>query len=405
MALVEKEDVTCVEFDRLSSNTLSMGDVKGMVTVHDFDSNSEIMHIETNQGVVRCLKWHPQTRDVMIAGSEKGCALLNTRKSKKPLMNIVDPSGRQNVSGLCWHESMRSVVITYDSFGRPNSTNHHLSHHGSSSGGSVVQLWDLRHTNAPYAEFGSFHQRGIIGIETSRIDPRFFMTCSREGRGILWAMSGPSIVPYAELDVKTPIDDFYLSQGSGLPLVCLKHANTNTEETSVNTSPAQSTKSPFLSFHDIDAHTLPDSHVVHDASNSIKFTPKWMNSGASLDFGFGGKLAWFTPSNDQDVAGISNVCSDELFIESINQVFQSTTHLPYPIHSTHISFSTKPTLPTDPTHPTYSTLLYLLYPYISKVHTYSIICSSLLTWRGMIWLVIVDIVLSWKEIVGVQEQI
>lgn len=154
----------------------------------------------------------------------------------------------------------------------------------SSQKSPVIQLWDLRHPNYPYREETGTHQQGILGVEVCEVDPRFFVTASREGRCVTWAMSMGNITPYAEVVVPNPILDFSVSQCGRLPAV------------------ATCTTTDQISIH------LLDSNLCKEVS-SLRFAPNWLGNQSGVDFGFAGKITWYTEATTP-IGGSSNVSTE-----------------------------------------------------------------------------------------------
>eukprot|EP01054_Gregarina_sp_Poly1_P009742 Gregarina_sp_Poly_1__9741@NODE_61_length_16710_cov_172_464520_g52_i0_p1_GENE_NODE_61_length_16710_cov_172_464520_g52_i0NODE_61_length_16710_cov_172_464520_g52_i0_p1_ORF_typecomplete_len1391_score206_10Sec16_C/PF12931_7/4_5e18ANAPC4_WD40/PF12894_7/0_00012ANAPC4_WD40/PF12894_7/9_5e05ANAPC4_WD40/PF12894_7/45ANAPC4_WD40/PF12894_7/8_2e03SRA1/PF07304_11/1_8e04SRA1/PF07304_11/1_8e04SRA1/PF07304_11/1_8e04SRA1/PF07304_11/5e07PQQ_2/PF13360_6/0_023PQQ_2/PF13360_6/1_5e04eIF2A/PF08662_11/1_1eIF2A/PF08662_11/ len=282
--------LTCCDFDLVDSFRVAAGTAQGTVAVFDATTGQKVTSIDVatagpNVGCVTSLRWHPTTADFLGATTSNGCFHVLKGKNRKPLLTLTDPNRRRLVSGCVWFEMGKNAVVAYD-----DDRNH------PNGPAAVIQLWDLRHTSYPMREVSSHHKKGIVGVDICRADQRFFSTGSRDGRCVTWAMANQSIIPYSEIHVNEAITDFSVFQAGSFGAVACQQANDK------------------VTIHSIDAVQCKDA--AH-----LKFAPNWVHSNHnSVDFGFGGQLAWFSSAdqqNDTVFAGV--VTADEAFVQTVDQ--------------------------------------------------------------------------------------
>lgn len=308
-ATADGEGIAAVAIDGTQIAVGSAQDKISFIDPQTFSKPTNVFSPEL--GALTSMAWHPQTQGVCLVGGYDGLAVVNPKMRQK-LITMIDPGKRQNVSGLGWLESGRSVVVSYDD---PQK-------------GGLLQIWDLRHTNYPLKEFKNQHSAGILGIKKTHSDPRFLVSChwhflvatllspshstvcvlfqttaSREGKVVTWCSSGASLIPYSEVMTGEEISTFSVTSAGSMGLV-----QTETDR-------------GVSSFWSVDSNLCRDSASSTSASSTVscKTTPKWLPSGNGCDFGFGGRSAWYTESANEDVCGISTIYADDVFMEAVNQ--------------------------------------------------------------------------------------
>eukprot|EP01053_Blabericola_migrator_P001762 Blabericola_migrator_1__1761@NODE_1476_length_4471_cov_300_611262_g379_i3_p1_GENE_NODE_1476_length_4471_cov_300_611262_g379_i3NODE_1476_length_4471_cov_300_611262_g379_i3_p1_ORF_typecomplete_len1404_score246_96Sec16_C/PF12931_7/3_5e18ANAPC4_WD40/PF12894_7/0_0031ANAPC4_WD40/PF12894_7/0_0012ANAPC4_WD40/PF12894_7/1_5e02ANAPC4_WD40/PF12894_7/5_8e03SRA1/PF07304_11/1_8e04SRA1/PF07304_11/1_8e04SRA1/PF07304_11/1_8e04SRA1/PF07304_11/0_00017Cytochrom_D1/PF02239_16/0_03Plasmid_RAQPRD/PF09686_10/36Plasmid_R len=280
------ENLTKCDFDPVESFRIAAGTVQGIVSMYDLEANQKVSSIEvgtaSNPTSITSLRWHPLTADVLGATTSNGCFHVLKGRNRRPLLTLQDPNKRRMVSGCVWFEMGKNAVVAYDEE-RPGGP------------APVIQLWDLRHTAYPLREVSSHHKRGMVGLELSRADQRFFTTASRDGRCVTWAMTNQSIIPYSDIQLGEEVSSFAVFQTGPVASVALQTADK-------------------VTVHSIDA-----SQCVEPGSAPLKVAPAWLHPHHnSVDFGFGGQLAWFS-SQETDTVLASTVVADEAFVQSVDQ--------------------------------------------------------------------------------------
>ncbi|KAJ1605104.1 WD repeat protein [Cryptosporidium canis] len=166
-ATIHPSAVGCLEFNRTDHHLLASGGNDGKVYVVDlsdgitgslnyFEPGKENKHGDYD---VTSLKWNPKVPHIMASSSSNGNTAIWDLKMKKSAISFRDPAQRSRPSTLAWVPNQPTqIVVGYDDDRNPS-----------------LQLWDLRNVSYPFKEAVSAHQKGVMSIEFSPIDPNLLL--------------------------------------------------------------------------------------------------------------------------------------------------------------------------------------------------------------------------------------
>lgn len=172
--------VSCLEFNRTDQQLLASGGNDGKVYVVDlsdgitgslnyYEPGKENKHGDYD---VTSLKWNPKVPHIMASSSSNGTTAIWDLKMKKSAISFRDPAQRSRPSTLAWVPNQPTqIVVGYDDDRNPS-----------------LQLWDLRNVSYPFKEAVSAHQKGVMSIEFSPIDPNLLLSSGKDGKTICWTL-------------------------------------------------------------------------------------------------------------------------------------------------------------------------------------------------------------------------
>ncbi|EAK87692.1 WD repeat protein [Cryptosporidium parvum Iowa II] len=172
--------VSCLEFNKTDHQLLASGGNDGKVYVLDlsdgitgnlnyYEPGKENKHGDSD---VTALKWNPKVPHIMSSSSSNGTTAIWDLKMKKSAISFRDPAQRSRPSTLAWVPNQPTqIVVGYDDDRNPS-----------------LQLWDLRNVSYPFKEAVSAHQKGVMSIEFSPIDPNLLLSSGKDGKTICWTL-------------------------------------------------------------------------------------------------------------------------------------------------------------------------------------------------------------------------
>ncbi|OII71658.1 uncharacterized protein cubi_01272 [Cryptosporidium ubiquitum] len=172
--------VSCLEFNKTEHQLLASGGNDGKVYVIDlsdgvtgnlnyYEPGKENKHGDSD---VTALKWNPKVSHIMASSSSNGTTAIWDLKMKKSAISFRDPAQRSRPSTLAWVPNQPTqIVVGYDDDRNPS-----------------LQLWDLRNVSYPFKEAVSAHQKGVMSIEFSPIDPNLLLSSGKDGKTICWTL-------------------------------------------------------------------------------------------------------------------------------------------------------------------------------------------------------------------------
>lgn len=172
--------VSCLEFNKTEHQLLASGGNDGKVYVVDlndgvtgnlnyYEPGRENKHGDSD---VTALKWNPKVSHIMASSSSNGTTAIWDLKIKKSAISFRDPAQRSRPSTLAWVPNQPTqIVVGYDDDRNPS-----------------LQLWDLRNVSYPFKEAVSAHQKGVMSIEFSPIDPNLLLSSGKDGKTICWTL-------------------------------------------------------------------------------------------------------------------------------------------------------------------------------------------------------------------------
>lgn len=214
---------------------------------------------------------------IIALGGKSGAFSVWDLRKKSELIHIPT---RYAVSSIAWHPTDQTLLVT------ASADDHN----------PVIQLWDLKNTNAPKATL-SGHDRGVLSLSWCIHDPELLLSSGTDNRTLIWNPSQARVI--AEL----PHSSQWVHQTSWCKTQPAVLANASLDGKILLYS-IQDTGAKVVSAvtEDVAAgedffETLPKNFQAQSSSFSLQQTPRWLKCPIGATFGVGGRLVQFNNSS------------------------------------------------------------------------------------------------------------
>ncbi|EEA06563.1 uncharacterized protein CMU_012370 [Cryptosporidium muris RN66] len=175
---VHESSVTCLNFNNVDKHLLGSGCSDGKVYVTDLNNETgdsinsyepgrDNKHGDTE---LTALRWNQKVPHIMASSSTNGLTVIWDLKLRKSAITFRDPAQRHRPSTLAWvPQQPTQIVVGYDDDRNPS-----------------LQLWDLRNVSYPFKEAIVGHQKGILSVDFSSLDPNLLLSSGKDGKTICW---------------------------------------------------------------------------------------------------------------------------------------------------------------------------------------------------------------------------
>lgn len=276
--------IKAIEFNPIVPGILATAGPKGELYIWNTNTSESYRLIAQNAAQDNdCLAWNRKVATILAVGGTGGAgnsgfvAVWNT-KTKETSCTVGIP--RKPVSTIAWDPLNATKLLT----GTPDDST------------PVIQLWNLRNTNAPERTLEG-HFQGILSLSWCQLDPELLLSSGKDNRTICWnPATGEQYGEFPEATNWT----FQTSFNPHNPSI----SATASFDGKILIQTLQNTSSPAGQAQEQEAMDGEDFFAKartqpQGASFSLKKAPKWLERPVGASFGFGGKLVSFSLQETQ----------------------------------------------------------------------------------------------------------
>lgn len=267
--------IKSLQFNPLKPQILATAGTKGELFIYDVNDISNPFRLGTaaaRSDDLECVAWNRKVPHILATGGSGGFVTVWDLKTKKASLTLNN--SRKAVGAIAWDPNNATKLLT----ATPDDSS------------PVIQLWDLRNSNAAERVLQG-HDQGILSLSWCQQDSDLLLSCGKDNRTILWnPQTGERYGEFPEVTNWTfqtrfnPHNPALSATASFDGKICIQTLqNTNSSK---NQTPVQGPVDGEDFF--TKAQTQPQG-----ASFSLRKAPKWLERPAGASFGFGGKLVSF----------------------------------------------------------------------------------------------------------------
>lgn len=291
--------IKALQFNPFKPELLATAGAKGELFVWDLN-NTENPFMPGNRAAraddFDCLDWNKKVPHILVTGGGGGFLTVWDVKTKKESLTL-NKFNRKAVSSVAWHPETQTKLMT----AILDDTN------------PVIQLWDLRNSNAPERTLVG-HQAGVLSLAWCKQDTDLLLSCGKDNRTICWNPQTGEMLGEFPTVTNWTFKTQWNPRNPGLSATA-SYDGKIVIQTLQNTNPSASPEVPG-SAGDADDFFSRASNA-QTSSFTLKQTPNWLRVPVGASFGFGGKLISFsTPEGQSGQTSRSTVKISKFAVDS-----------------------------------------------------------------------------------------
>ncbi|KAI5852668.1 hypothetical protein DFP73DRAFT_533578 [Morchella snyderi] len=273
--------IKALQFNPFKSELLATAGAKGELFVWDLNNTENPFQLGNRAARADdfdCLDWNKKVPHILVTGGGGGFLTVWDVKTKKESLTL-NKFNRKAVSSVAWHPETQTKLMT----AILDDTN------------PVIQLWDLRNSNAPERTLTG-HQAGVLSLAWCKQDTDLLLSCGKDNRTICWNPQTGEMLGEFPTVTNWTFKTQWNPRNPGLSATA-SYDGKIVIQTLQNTNPSASPEVPG-SAGDADDFFSRASNA-QTSSFTLKQPPNWLRVPAGASFGFGGKLISFSTSEAQ----------------------------------------------------------------------------------------------------------
>ena len=275
--------IKSLQFNPLKPDILATAGAKGelyIYDVNDMSSGSRLGNPQARSDDLECIAWNRKVPHILATGSVGGFVTVWDLKTKKATLTLNN--SRKAVGAIAWDPNNATKLLT----ATPDDST------------PVIQLWDLRNSNAPERTLQG-HEQGVLSLSWCDQDSDILLSSGKDNKTLCWnPQTGELLGEFPEATNWTfqtrfsphnPNLSATASFDGKISIQTLQNTNQPVGQGATN---GLTDGEDFFN----KAQTQPQG-----SSFTLTKAPKWSERPIGASFGFGGKLVIF--SQQPAVAG------------------------------------------------------------------------------------------------------
>ncbi|KFY50708.1 hypothetical protein V496_09232 [Pseudogymnoascus sp. VKM F-4515 (FW-2607)] len=275
--------IKSLQFNPLKPDILATAGAKGelyIYDVNDMSNGSRLGNPQARSDDLECIAWNRKVPHILATGSVGGFVTVWDLKTKKATLTLNN--SRKAVGAIAWDPNNPTKLLT----ATPDDST------------PVIQLWDLRNSNAPERTLQG-HEQGVLSLSWCEQDSDILLSSGKDNKTICWnPQTGELLGEFPEatnwtfqtrFNPHNPNLSATASFDGKISVQTLQNTNQPVGQGATN---GLTDGEDFFN----KAQTQPQG-----SSFTLPKAPKWIERPIGASFGFGGKLVIF--SQQPTVAG------------------------------------------------------------------------------------------------------
>ncbi|KFZ15304.1 hypothetical protein V501_02767 [Pseudogymnoascus sp. VKM F-4519 (FW-2642)] len=268
--------IKSLQFNPLKPDILATAGAKGELYIYDVNDMSNASRLGNPQARsddLECIAWNRKVPHILATGSVAGFVTVWDLKTKKATLTLNN--SRKAVGAIAWDPNNPTKLLT----ATPDDST------------PVIQLWDLRNSNAPERTLQG-HEQGVLSLSWCEQDSDILLSSGKDNKTLCWnPQTGELLGEFPEatnwtfqtrFSPRNPNLSATASFDGKISIQTLQNTNQPVGQGATN---GLTDGEDFFN----KAQTQPQG-----SSFTLTKAPKWSERPIGASFGFGGKLVIFS---------------------------------------------------------------------------------------------------------------
>ncbi|KFX98879.1 hypothetical protein O988_04163 [Pseudogymnoascus sp. VKM F-3808] len=268
--------IKSLQFNPLKPDILATAGAKGELYIYDVNDMSNASRLGNPQARsddLECIAWNRKVPHILATGSVGGFVTVWDLKTKKATLTLNN--SRKAVGAIAWDPNNPTKLLT----ATPDDSS------------PVIQLWDLRNSNAPERTLQG-HEQGVLSLSWCEQDSDLLLSSGKDNKTLIWnPQTGELLGEFPEATnwtFQTRFNPHYPSLSA-----------TASFDGKITVQTLQNTNQPVgqgATNGLTDGEDFFNKAQIQPQGSSFTLAkaPKWIERPIGASFGFGGKLVIFS---------------------------------------------------------------------------------------------------------------